>query len=263
MSKSAQNPALEALRQELDGIDGRILDLLGKRFAVTEQVKALKQVKGGGAQSPLRPSREMLILRRLVSESAFKDLDPAFVLRLWRTILSESSQRQSPTTIHVSKRLSATMGNRLRIRDHFGPMAVEEWKDEAQALMQVNTQARDLCIVEIDGNWIGPMIEGKSGAARVISTLPVLREGDAPKLLVIGHATTEPTGQDETLLITQGNLPRDFAPQPAWQVKVGPFRLSGLPGYFSEHESPLVGLSRSNISLGLMLAGRYPSAIEV
>jgi chorismate mutase len=263
MNSNNQNPALEALRQELDGIDGKILDLLGKRFSVTEQVKALKHVKGGPVQSPLRPSRETQILRRLLSEAAFKDLDPAFVVRIWRAILTESSQRQSTTTIHITKKLSNAIGNRMRIRDHFGPMAVEEWKDEAQALMQANTSPRDLCIVETEGNWIAPMIEGKSGQARVIASLPVIREGEVPKLLIIGHVTTEPTGQDETLLITQGNLPRDFAPQPAWQVKVGPFRLSGLPGYFSEHESPIVGLSRSNISLGLMLAGRYPSAIEV
>lgn len=263
MNSNGQNPALEALRQELDGIDGRLLELLGRRFALTEQVKALKHVKGGPVQSPLRPSRETQILRRLLSDAAFKDLDPAFVVRIWRAILTESSQRQSATTIHIPRKLSAAIGNRLRIRDHFGPMAVEEWKDEAQALIQANASPRDLCIVETEGNWIAPMIEGKAGQARVIASLPVIRDGEVPKLLIIGHVQAEPTGQDETLLITQGNLPRDFAPQPAWQVKVGPFRLSGLPGYLSEHESPLVGLSRSNISLGLMLAGRYPSAIEV
>jgi chorismate mutase len=263
MSGNTQNPALGALREEMDGIDGKLLDLLGRRFSLTEQIKALKNVQGSQLHSALRPAREMEILRRLVSAAVFKDLDPAFVVRLWRTIIAESGQRQSSTTIHIGRKLSATLGNRLRIRDHFGTMSVEEWKDEAQALMQVNASPRDLCVVEADGNWVGPMIEGKSGAARVIASLPVIREGEAPKLLVIGQAANEPTGQDETLLITQGNLPRDFAPQPAWQLKVGPFRLSGLPGFFSEHESPLVGLSRSNISLGLMLAGRYPSAIEV
>lgn len=262
-SSGHSGSALDALRRELDGIDDGLLELLGKRFAVTEQVKALKQATGKLIQSPVRPARESQILRRLLAAAAAKGLDPAFVLRVWRDILSESTGRQSQVTIHVAKKLSQVIGHRLRIRDHFGTLAVEEWKDEAQALMQVNSSAGDLCVVETEGAWITPMIEGKSGTARVISTLPVIRDGSVPKLLVIGHVPPEATGQDETLLITQGSLPRDFAPQPLWQMKVGAFRLSGLAGFFSEHESPLVGLSRSNMSLGLMLAGRYPSAIEV
>jgi chorismate mutase len=262
-SSGHSGSALEALRQELDNLDDSILALLSQRFAVTEQVKALKHATTKLVQSPLRPAREAQIMRRLVAAAAAKGLDPAFVLRLWRCILAESSQRQLPVTIHIAKRLNATMGHRLRLRDHFGAMAVEEWKDEAQALMQVNAAPGDLCVVETESPWIGPMIEGRAGAARVIATLPVLQENMVPRLLIIGHGSAEPTGQDETLLITQGNLPRDFAPQPLWQIKVGSFRLSALAGFFSDHESPLVGLGRSNISLGLMLAGRYPSAIEV
>jgi chorismate mutase len=265
MNNSSANggPALEALRQELDGLDDGLLDLLGKRFALTEQVKAIKQVSGKLAQSPLRPAREDKILRRLVARAAESGLDPGFVVKVWRAVLSESSRRQATITIHVPKKLSASIGQRLRIRDHFGAMAVEDWKDEAQALMQVNTAPGDLCIVETESQWTAPMIAGQSGAARVIATLPVIQDGPIPKLLVIGHAPAEATGHDETLLITQGNLPRDFAIAPVWQVKLGPFRVSALAGFFSEHESPLVGLARSNISLGLMLAGRYPSAIEV
>ena len=48
-----------------------------------------------------------------------------------------------------------------------------------------------------------------------------------------------------------------------WQVKAGTRRISCLPGFLSEHESPLVGLMRSNATLGLKVAGRYPSPIEV
>ena len=84
-----------------------------------------------------------------------------------------------------------------------------------------------------------------------------------PQLLIFGNAPAEATGHDETLMITQGNLPRDFAVQPIWQIKSGPWRLSALAGFYSEHESPLVGLARSNVSLGLKVAGRYPSAIEI
>lgn len=255
--------ALEALRQELDGIDGSLLALLAERFVVTEQVKALKQVAAKVTQTPLRPGREAMMLRRLLGEAKRKGLDQGFVLRQWRGIIAESVRQQSSITIHIPQKLSATMGHRLRIRDHFGAIAVEEWKDEAQAMTQVSAAPGDLCIVETTGAWIEPMIAGKAGGAQVLQTLPVMADGEPPKLLVMGRATVEATGQDETLLVTQGSLPRDFSPAPIWQLKVGPFRLSALAGFYSDHESPLVGVMRSNSTLGLMVAGRYPSPIEL
>jgi hypothetical protein len=58
-------------------------------------------------------------------------------------------------------------------------------------------------------------------------------------------------------------LPRDFAPQPLWQMKTGDLQLTSLPGFLSEHNAPLVGLARSNGSLALSVLGRYPSPIEI
>lgn len=255
--------ALESLRRELDGIDDAILSALLQRFQVTAQVKSFKQVTAKAIASPLRPAREAQILRRLLTRAAKQGLPPVFVLRLWRSILTESTNAQSPMIIHAGRKLSQSIGARLRLRDHFGTLAVEEWKDDAQAMMQVNASPGDLCVVETDGAWVEAFMAGQAGTAQVIGSLPVLSEGDMPKLLLIGNAPQEPTGSDETLLVTQGNLPRDFPLQPLWQVKSGGFRVSALAGFFSEHESPLVGLSRSNISLGLKVAGRYPSAIEV
>jgi chorismate mutase len=256
-------PALDALRRELDDIDDTLLALVAKRFAVTNQVKSFKQVTGRQQASPLRPAREAQIHRRILQDAKAKDVDLAMTLRLWRAILTQSSLSQAPITLNVSKRLSLTLGNRFRLRDHFPSMAVEEWKDEATVLTQVGVSPGDICAVEIESPWIDAFIQGRAGSAQVLATLPVIRDGDHPQILIIGNAPAEATGQDETLIITQGSLPRDFPLQPLWQVKNGPWRLSALAGFHSEHEAPLVGLGRSNISLGLKLAGRYPSALEI
>jgi hypothetical protein len=92
-----------------------------------------------------------------------------------------------------------------------------------------------------------------------MGVLPVLRDENVPKLLIFGNARAEATGDDETLIITDGQLPRDFAPKPVWQLKAGARRISCLPGFLSEHESPLVGLGRSNASLAIKVAGHFPS----
>jgi chorismate mutase / prephenate dehydratase len=264
MSDQAPNSAaLDALRRDLDDVDDAILALLSKRQLITQQVKSFKLATHKLLGSPLRPAREAQIHRRLLHLARVKNVDPALVLRLWRAILTDSSLSQAPITLHVSKRLAQSPGHKQRLQEHFPAMAIEEWKDETQALVQVNVNPADICIVETESPWIEACIAGKAGTAQVISSLPVIRLEPVPQFLVFGQVPQEATGNDETLIVTQGNLPRDFALQPLWQVKSGPWRLSALAGFHSEHESPLVGLSRSNISLGLKVAGRYPSAIEV
>lgn len=260
---TAAAPALEALRRELDDIDDALLALLAERTVITNQVKSFKQVTGKGLGLPLRPAREAQIHGRIILAAKAQGVDPALALRIWRGILTESCLSQTPITLHLPRKLSQSMGHRLRLRDYFANMPVEEWKDEAQALMQVNVNSTDICVVETEGPWLEAFAQGCAGQAHVIAALPVIKAGPIPQLLVIGHAPMEATGTDETLLITQGNLPRDFALHPLWQVKGGSYRLSAMAGFHSEHESPLVGLMRSNISLGLKVAGRYPSAIEV
>jgi chorismate mutase / prephenate dehydratase len=255
-------PSLAEARKALDQIDDQILDLLSKRIGITVDVKRAKQNDQSAHVSPLRPAREAMILRRLVRRGADADVSPTLIFRLWRSIISDSSLRQAPMSLHVAKHLNANMAHRLRLRDYFGPVPVEEYRDEAQALAQIDGSNADLCVVETGQPWVEAFMAGRAGKAQVIAALPTLKEDEMPKLLLIGDVPIEASGEDETLVITDGKLPRDFAPQPLWQAKIGALRLSCLPGYLTEHEGPLVGLVRSNPSLKLKIAGHYASAIS-
>ncbi len=262
-SERLMQDALEQARLEIDEIDDRLVSLLAQRFGVTEKVRLAKAGTQEAWPLPLRPSREATILRRLVGKAKGGPLNPELLVRLWRAILSQSSLNQAPITLHISRHLNANLAHRLRLRDYFGPMAVEEYRDEAQALLQINAQPSDLCVVETEQPWAESFVAGKAGAAQVIAALPVLKEEGIPRLLVIGQAPFTATGEDETLVITSGKLPRDFSPEPSWQAKSGALRLSSLPGFLLEREAPLIGLSRSNAALGLVLAGHFSPAISV
>lgn len=257
----APDISLDAIRREIDAIDDGLLALLERRFEAVERVRAAKAQGADGEMTPLRPAREAAILRRLLGASRGL-VPPDLLVRIWRAVMSAAAVMQAPMNIHVSRKFNAVAGNRLRIRDHFGTLAVEEWRDESQAMTQVNAMRGDLCVVEADSPWAEGFAEGRAGEARIIASLPFLRDADVPTLLVIGHAPAEKTGIDETVIISEGRLPRDFAPLPVWQVKSGSRRVSCLPGFLSEHESPLVGLTHSNAGLGLIVAGRYPSPFE-
>ena len=259
---SGPESELDDIRREMDAIDDGLMNLLERRFAASEHVRTIKAKNGTLAGSPFRPAREAAILRRLLGRPESL-VPPDLLVRLWRVILTGSTQSQAPVTIHISKRLNSSMGLRLRIRDYFGAIPVEEYRDEAQALMQVNTSPGDICIVETDSPWADAFAEGRAGLARVVACLPFLHDDVIPKLLVFGHSTSEPTGEDETLIVSDGRLPRDFLPAPLWQMKLGTRRVSCLPGFLSDHESPLVSLVRTNPLLGLKVAGRFASPFEI
>jgi chorismate mutase / prephenate dehydratase len=253
---------LDDVRREIDALDEGILNLLERRFAAIEHVRASKMRQASLGQSPVRPAREASVLRRLLGRAAGGHVPPDFLVRLWRGLISTATLLQAPMTIHVAKKLHQSMGLRLKMRDYFGLTPIEECRDEAQALMQINDNPGDLCVVETDSAWADAFVAGKAGAAKVIAVLPFIAENPVPRLLVFGHAPFSPSGEDETLILTRGSLPRDFVPTPLWQVKIGSYRLASLPGNLSEHESPLVGLVRSNASLELCVVGRCPSPFE-
>jgi len=257
--KATQPDDLEAIRRDIDAIDDGLLTLLDRRFQASERVRAAKLASGSTAGSPFRPAREAAIIRRLLARPG-RHVPADIMVRLWRIILTGSSRSQSPITIHLSRKTAASMPARLAISDHFGSLPVEEYRDEEQALLQLEAGSSDICIVDTSSAWTEAFLQGTAGEAQVFGCLPArLGRSDVPALLAIGHAVSEPSGDDQTLLISDGKLPRDFKPQPLWDLKAGAHRLSCLPGFLSEHENPIVGLVRSNAQLRLKIAGRYPA----
>lgn len=259
--KTGQTDELEAIRRDIDAIDDALLTLLGRRFGASGRVRAAKATGAASIASPFRPAREAAIIRRLIARAG-SDVPQDVLVRLWRVILTGSSRSQSPITIHVGRKLASSIPARLAIRDHFGTLPVEEYRDEQQAMMQLEASRSDICIVETVSPWIEPFLQGLAGNAQVFGCLPIQAgEDPMPRLLLLGVTVNEASGDDQTLIVTDGKLPRDFAPHPVWDAKVGALRLSCLPGFLSEHESPIVGLMRSNPQLKLRIAGRYPAPL--
>jgi chorismate mutase len=256
----APQESLADIRREIDRIDDDILQLIAARLDIVDRDRAHKLKTAGAAASPIRPGREALILRRLIG----RDQVPAdLCFRIWRALISAATLKQAPIRIHGSAAFFASGSAQTLLREYFGASAFADHPGEAVAFEALAQNPGDLAAVAIDGPWARAWLEGHAGSAQVIGVLPFLATSAIPRLLIFGHAEPEPTGADETLVLTDGQLPRDFAPQPLWQTKTGDFQLTGLPGFLSEHNAPLVGLHRSNGSLALSVLGRYPSPIEL
>jgi len=81
---------LEALRSRIDGIDARIIELLGERFAATDQVG---EIKARHMLPPVDPGREEEQRRRFRALATERGISPELVLNLFREIIDEVVRR--------------------------------------------------------------------------------------------------------------------------------------------------------------------------
>src|SRR5262249_34697213 len=215
--------SLADIRREIDRIDDDILQLIAARLDIVDRVRANKLRTSGATASPIRPGREALILRRLID----RDQVPAdLCFRIWRALISAATLKQAPVRIHGSAAFFASATAQTLLREYFGPSAFTDHPGEAVAFDALAQNPGDLAAVAIDGPWTKAWLEGHAGPTQVIGVLPFLTTAPIPRLLIFGHAEPEQTGPDETLVLTDGQLPRDFAPEPLWQMKTGDLRLT-------------------------------------
>ena len=257
MTAPSSDTTLDAIRREIDAIDDQILDLLERRFAATWRVKAMKSSDGSIAASPFRPAREAAMLRRLIGRDRVS-VAPDLLVRLWRVILSASTQVQAPVTLHVDQAVGGDFDTRLLIAQHFCGMRVEVHPTASRALGALGTAHGDLAILGTTADWPKAHLANGKGSARVIGTLPLVSGGDVPRLLVFGHAEPQESGDDETLILSPGIAPKMSSA--LWQAVAGGFTLISLPGFLGEDalvQAPIAQLD------GARIAGRCPRPIKV
>ena len=171
---------------------------------------------------------------------------------------------QAPVRIHVGTGLFDSVAARLMLRDHFGATPLAEHPGETQALAALAGHPGDVAVVALDSPWLEPYLDGRAGQARIIASLPQIAGGPMPKMLVFGSASPEPTGDDETLLVTSGPVAARFRAGAALANCRSATGISPACRDFSPKPA-----CRSSASCAPMcrlrstVLGRYPSPIEV
>jgi len=262
-SSPNQKTALQGIRQEIDSIDEQIVDLLCARFSASDKVRAAKASGPEPVAMPYRPGREAIIMRRLLERAA--DRLPAGVIeRVWRAIISASVMAQANVRVVTIAEVLNDARYRAAVDAFASMVPVEKVSSLKAALETLSSGEPVLVVVPMKLDWRNSVARPtQTGVVRVVSVLAAGSEKPSRSLVVLGQAVSEPTGEDETLLITAGKLPRDFVPKPVWHLKIADdCHLTALPGYLRTSEQPLVGL-KVNTGLSLRIAGRYPSPVEM
>jgi chorismate mutase/prephenate dehydratase len=254
MEKPVTHFSLEQIRKEIDHIDQAMLELLERRFAAIEAIKAVKKHDNTKATSPLRPAREAKILRRLIGLRR-GPVPAQLMVRLWRSIISTATHAQAHITVHISGETAADHRLRDLVRDHFAPLAVRPQGDVRDVIGKVKANVLDIGVVETAAPWVEPLLEGD--AVKVMGVLPVigLRE-QRPDLLILGQATAEPSGDDETLLAVRSTQrpPENFL----WEAKAGDYRCVSVRGFLRERSPEFLQLKK----LDAKIIGQCPCPLE-
>lgn len=202
-SQTAPAGALEAVRAEIDRIDDDLLRLVGERLRVADQLAQLKPSDG----LPLRPAREVQLLRRLLA-AAEEKIDADLVVEIWRSLIAANVRRQKPVDVVVG---GATGQDPLRLFDlarrHFGARARVQRAEDIRAAINRTAAAENMVAVVPwpgktgAGMWWHILTESRYHKLHVIAALPIRAgaEAEPEAAVVAAGAPLEAAGGDATL----------------------------------------------------------------
>jgi chorismate mutase len=195
---------LETIRAEIDGIDKTLLSLFAERLRVADKLSGLKPPDQG---LPIRPGREVALLRRLVAEAP-APLEREFVVELWRAMIAASLRRQRVIDVVVG----GGRGDPTRLFDiarrHFGARTRIKDLGEPQAALQKAAENPDTVVAVTSwpaapgvGAWWPALSERRFHNLHIIAGLPLIGGTDEPEAAVFAASQTEEAGNDVSMLI--------------------------------------------------------------
>jgi len=205
MAEAKPPPALDEVRKRIDAIDLDLLKLVDERAALAAVVKAAKAAAGDADRFGLRPAREAMLLRKLLSAPR-SGASPSLIVRVWRELIGESLSAQGPFHISVWGGRDAVRVNELA-RYRFGtspPFSIAAKPEDAIAVAKTSWGV-GVCALTPDNAWWGRLLAEPK--LKVFAALPCLAAWGPLSALAVGEVDVEPTGEDRTFWVTDAAQP--------------------------------------------------------
>ena len=171
---------INRLRKKIDKIDLQIVNLLNKRSKIAENIGKEKRSK-----NLFRPERQANILKNLLKSD--NEINPSFILALWRSIFLSQIDIQGGIKLIMSKSIAKL--NVKTVYDYFSHdvdiITINNFK---KALEKLSKEKNSLLILPYPGNkekskwWAKKEVE----KFYAIATLPFfLKKKKIPSLIII------------------------------------------------------------------------------
>jgi chorismate mutase len=195
---------IETIRREIDGIDATLLSLIAERLQLADKLASAKAPQAG---LPIRPGREVALLRRLVS-AAPSPLERELVVEIWRALIAATLRRQRVIDVAVG---GAKSDPRLFdiARRHFGARTRIQYVGEPQAALQKAADNPQNWVAITPwpaapgvGAWWPALTERRFHPLHLIAALPLLGSpGEDPEAALFAATPPEEGGGDVTVLM--------------------------------------------------------------
>jgi chorismate mutase len=205
MSAPENNDALETIRREIDGVDATLMSLVAQRLQLADKLAALKAPQSG---LPIRPGREVALLRRLVAEAP-APLERELVVELWRALIAAMLRRQRVIDVVVG----GGRGDPTRLFDiarrHFGSRTRIKDLGEPQAALQRAAENPGSVVAVTSwpaapsvGAWWPALSERRFSELHLIAGLPLLGAAtEEPEAAVFAVSPNEEAGNDVSMVL--------------------------------------------------------------
>ena len=171
---------INRLRKKIDKIDLQIVNLLNKRSKIAENIGKEKRSK-----NLFRPERQANILKNLLKSD--NEINPSFILALWRSIFLSQIDIQGGIKLIMSKSIAKL--NVKTVYDYFSHdvdiITINNFK---KALEKLSKEKNSLLILPYPGNkekskwWTKKEVE----KFYAVATLPFfLKKKKCPNLIII------------------------------------------------------------------------------
>ena len=196
----APPPSLDEVRKRIDAIDADLLRLVAERASLAHAVAAAKAAAGESGRFGLRPGREAMLLRRLLS-GARNGASPGLIVRIWRELMGDSLATQGPFHLTVwGGRDTARAVELARLRFGAAPSLRQVARPEDALAAARSLGGVAVCALGSDSAWWGRLLA--EPRLKVFAALPCLAAWGPMGALAVAEIEVEPTGADCTFWVT-------------------------------------------------------------
>lgn len=143
---------LDEIRNKINEIDEKILELLKERLELVEQVGKIKEKNSDNSKSFMRPEREASVINKLLKKNNSAYPKPA-IINIWRNIIASSVNAEQPLSICVFCQEN-NQNNYWLAREYFGNVCQIKISENPEDIIKsVNEGAIRIGVLPTYGKW--------------------------------------------------------------------------------------------------------------